>query len=166
MQFGTNERFYVGAVVIDCPAVVIHSDFDSQTSRCATDSGMTLPKQSLSPNHQRLGLSRFSLTRLLTVASVAIFAVVIGKAWTPPVHAAGEPTIVSVSVGENSACALLADTTVRCWGNNYNGELGDGTFIDKASPQVVPGLTGVTSLVMGARHVCAAITGGAVKCWG
>ena len=127
---------------------------------------MTLPKQSLSPNHHRIGLSRFSLTRLLTVASVAIFAVVIGKAWTPPVHAVGEPTIVSVSVGENSACALLADTTVRCWGSNYDGELGDGTFIDKASPQVVPGLTGVTSLAMGSRHVCAAITGGSVKCWG
>ena len=146
--------------------MVIHADFDLQTSRRGTDSGMSLSKHSLTPNHHRLGLSRFSLTRLLTVASVAIFAVVIGKAWTPPVHAAGEPTIVSVSVGENSACALLADTTVRCWGNNYNGELGDGTFIDKASPQVVPGLSGVTSLVMGARHVCAAITGGAVKCWG
>jgi len=121
---------------------------------------------SQSPIRRHLVVSRFSLYRLLVVASVAIFAVVVGKAWTPPVHATGEPTIASVSVGENSACALLADTTVRCWGSNYDGELGDGTFIDKASPQVVPGLTGVTSLAMGSRHVCAAITGGTVKCWG
>ena len=121
---------------------------------------------SQSPIRLRLVVSRFSLYRLLVVASVAIFAVVVGKAWTPPAHALGEPTIASVSVGENSACALLADTTVRCWGYNYDGGLGDGTFIDKASPQVVPGLTGVTSLAMGSRHVCAAITGGTVKCWG
>jgi hypothetical protein len=37
-------------------------------------------------------------------------------------------------------CALLADSSVRCWGQNNKGQLGDGTMIDSAIPVVVENL--------------------------
>jgi alpha-tubulin suppressor-like RCC1 family protein len=40
----------------------------------------------------------------------------------------GVSTAVSVSIGQNDhACALLSDRTVVCWGNNVDGQLGDGS---------------------------------------
>ena len=75
----------------------------------------------------------------------------------------------SVVVGALHMCVPLTDGTVKCWGANYGGQLGDGTlnFIDSSVPTAVSGLTNVTSLTVGAEHSCAAIAQlGAVKCWG
>jgi alpha-tubulin suppressor-like RCC1 family protein len=41
---------------------------------------------------------------------------------------------VEVSAGSQHTCALLADATVRCWGLNFDGELGDGTNMGRARP--------------------------------
>ena len=42
-----------------------------------------------------------------------------------PVAVAGLSGVTAIAAGIHT-CALLADTTVRCWGNNASGELGDG----------------------------------------
>ena len=65
-----------------------------------------------------------------------------------------------------STCALLADATLSCWGQNDYGVLGDGTRTTRGTPLVVPGLTGVVSAAMGDYNVCAARTDGTVRCWG
>jgi beta-lactam-binding protein with PASTA domain/alpha-tubulin suppressor-like RCC1 family protein len=44
-----------------------------------------------------------------------------------PVAVVGPTNVVSVSAGFMSACALTNSGAVWCWGNNSNGELGDGT---------------------------------------
>ena len=36
-------------------------------------------------------------------------------------------------------CALMSDEKVYCWGNNNDGEIGDGTYINRDSPVVVTG---------------------------
>ncbi|MEI6716714.1 MAG: hypothetical protein WCK87_03250, partial [Candidatus Saccharibacteria bacterium] len=70
-----------------------------------------------------------------------------------------------------SPCALIAGGTVKCWGPNANGELGNGTtsLYAHSAATVVPGLTGVTAIGGSYGSSCAVINGGAngtVKCWG
>ena len=74
-------------------------------------------------------------------------------------------TIVS---GEFQTCALLNDGSVRCWGQNYAGQLGRGKFDGSyATPGPVVGLAGrVIALAAGDDHMCAVIAGGAAQCWG
>ena len=47
---------------------------------------------------------------------------------------------ILVSTGFESSYALLPDLTVKAWGYNGNGRLGDGTATDRPSPTTVPGL--------------------------
>jgi alpha-tubulin suppressor-like RCC1 family protein len=70
------------------------------------------------------------------------------------------------SLGAAHTCALLADGTAKCWGNNYDGQLGDGTFIDKNTPVTVSGLTNAVAIAGGAAHTCALLSDGTAKCWG
>ncbi len=80
--------------------------------------------------------------------------------------------IRSVVTGNTHACALMEDTSVKCWGYNEYGQLGDGTTTNRPSPVDVlsaPGgaaLTGVTSLVTGNLHTCALMNNNTIKCWG
>jgi alpha-tubulin suppressor-like RCC1 family protein len=73
---------------------------------------------------------------------------------------------VDLSVGFASACALLADSTVRCWGANAYGQLGDGTFVDRTTAVTVLGLAGVAQVSHGGTTACAVMTLGGVQCWG
>ncbi len=52
----------------------------------------------------------------------------------------GSAAVVQVSVGDFHSCALLADGTVRCWGENADGQLGDGTTTVRQVATVVVGL--------------------------
>lgn len=45
-----------------------------------------------------------------------------------------------VAAGMTSACAVLRDGRVVCWGGNAQGQLGDGSQTDRVSPVVVDGL--------------------------
>jgi alpha-tubulin suppressor-like RCC1 family protein len=59
----------------------------------------------------------------------------------------------------------MVDGTVKCWGYNGYGQLGDGTTTQRTTP-VVAGVSSVTSTSTGAQHTCAAIADGTVQCWG
>jgi hypothetical protein len=53
-----------------------------------------------------------------------------------PTPVPGLSGVTSIGTGESHTCAVLSDTTVRCWGMNLEGGLGDGTLTD--SPVPVP----------------------------
>ncbi|GAC1352336.1 MAG: hypothetical protein NVSMB1_14200 [Polyangiales bacterium] len=67
---------------------------------------------------------------------------------------------------EKYTCVRLTDGTVKCWGSNEMGQLGDGTHTDRALPTTVSALTGVAEIAIGARHACARLSDGTAKCWG
>jgi hypothetical protein len=90
---------------------------------------------------------------------------------TPVSVALGRPA-TQVDVGENCnksgctfSCALLDDTSVRCWGGNFFGSIGNGTSNSLKNAPTSPGLTGVTQIATGGGFACALASGG-VKCWG
>lgn len=75
----------------------------------------------------------------------------------------GAATVVA---GDFHSCALLFDRTVRCWGWNGYGQLGDGSTTNRLTPVVVPGLTGVVAIAAGRYHTCAVLATGQARCWG
>jgi alpha-tubulin suppressor-like RCC1 family protein len=75
--------------------------------------------------------------------------------------------VVSITTGLNHSCALLANGTVKCWGNNVNGYLGVPTIASSKTPVTVTGLSGVSAIVGADEHSCALLAaGGTAKCWG
>lgn len=66
-------------------------------------------------------------------------------------------------------CAVLPDRTLRCWGNNHYGQVGDGTVSgrsDRAVDPRDPGLTQVRSVAGGNYHTCAIRDDRTLWCWG
>ena len=65
------------------------------------------------------------------------------------------------------ACALMADRTVRCWGRNVRGQVGDGTTNSPVTlPRPVSGMNGAVALSLGGYHSCALLQDATVQCWG
>ncbi len=78
-----------------------------------------------------------------------------------------------VSVGYEHACAITssgvdAAGTVKCWGTNTRGQLGDGTTTSSNAPvSVTTGIsTGVKAIAAGAYHTCAISSSDSLWCWG
>jgi hypothetical protein len=71
-----------------------------------------------------------------------------------------------VAAGAEHTCALLNDSSVKCWGGNANGQLGDGTQNQANMPVTVTGLPPAQAITAGGAHTCALLNDGSVRCWG
>ena len=74
--------------------------------------------------------------------------------------------VVAVAAGGSHSLTLLKDGTVRAWGLNRRGQLGDGTTINRHAPVVVSGVTGAVAIVAGSEISGALLGDGTVMTWG
>ncbi len=89
---------------------------------------------------------------------------------------ASEPTSPAagrLDAGKYHTCAILFDSTVRCWGYGGSGQLGYGntdTVGDDETPAsagpVNLGGHGAKAIAAGDYHTCALLDDGSVRCWG
>ncbi len=74
------------------------------------------------------------------------------------------------AAGGKHTCVLDTTDTIRCFGDNASGQLGDGSRgAARAKPEPVTraeGMLGIIEVVAGGAHTCARTLVGAVFCWG
>lgn len=96
--------------------------------------------------------------------------------YLPAVNLGTGRTARHLALGLWHSCAILDDSSVKCWGYNFSGELGQGdislrgTFANSMGDNITPinlgtGRTAV-SIASGPHHVCALLDDSSVKCWG
>lgn len=77
------------------------------------------------------------------------------------------PAFVSLTGGDYSqTCGVASDGRLYCWGDNSEGELGDGTTTRRLLPTPIGGTLRFTQASAGYGFTCAVAVGGAAWCWG
>ena len=72
---------------------------------------------------------------------------------TPTEPAPAQQTYTAIAAGSSHSCALRADGTITCWGNNWAG-------------QTDAPAGNYTAITNGNAHSCALRTDGTITCWG
>lgn len=71
-----------------------------------------------------------------------------------------------IAAGLNQSCALAVDGTAYCWGDNQEGQLGNGTTAGSATPVAVSGNLSFTAIAAGDVGTCGIAGTGLAYCWG
>jgi alpha-tubulin suppressor-like RCC1 family protein len=103
------------------------------------------------------------MLRYVQLVSTIAMLVVLGAG---AARAEALPKATAISAGGGHTCALLSDATVKCWGTNGRGQLGDGTHTRRLTAVAVRGLAGATSVSASWSMSCALLADGTAKCWG
>lgn len=97
---------------------------------------------------------------------------------SPPVQVQGLSSVVAISAGGSSGfqitpgnnnqftCAVKSAGTVHCWGDNFRGQIGNGSTSNSSVPVEATGVNGATAISTGYLHSCALVAAGKVRCWG
>ena len=73
---------------------------------------------------------------------------------------------MSLSPGIHSSCLVFAERTIKCWGENSSGQLGDGTVESSQSGVSVAGINSAVKVSVALTHACALLVTKEVACWG
>jgi alpha-tubulin suppressor-like RCC1 family protein len=90
---------------------------------------------------------------------------------TTPMAVSGGHVFVGVRAGTGYSCALTAAGAAYCWGDDFAGELGDGSRTERTAPVLVAG--GITFAALysykgnsALPRTCGIATTGSTYCWG
>ncbi|MBI2121661.1 MAG: DUF2341 domain-containing protein [Candidatus Sungbacteria bacterium] len=89
-----------------------------------------------------------------------------GTSKSSPVLVSGINDAIAIAAGWKHTCTLLSNGSVKCWGENSHGQLGDGTTVSKNTSISVIGIDDAVALIARGNHTCALLSNATVKCWG
>jgi alpha-tubulin suppressor-like RCC1 family protein len=88
-------------------------------------------------------------------------------------------TAVAIAAGKNHNCAILDNSSIKCWGANTSGQLGIGDTVNRGATTdgsdqmggnlpVVDLGSGRTArgIIAGDNQTCAILDNASIKCWG
>ena len=85
---------------------------------------------------------------------------------TPVVVGGLPPDVLALSARGGHTCATTANGRAYCWGYNRQGQLGDGTTVDRSTPVALASpINGISVVSAGGNHTCVLVQG-QVQCWG
>lgn len=112
-------------------------------------------------DHGQLGIGPLPVIRFRTRTPAAMTYVPF------PVPVTGLADVAAISAGSTHSLALLKDGTVRAWGENRWGQVGDGTTTKRDAPVPVPGVGKAVAIAAGGGGFSAALLAdGTVMTWG
>jgi alpha-tubulin suppressor-like RCC1 family protein len=83
-----------------------------------------------------------------------------------PVIVTGLEGVTALAAGDYHTCAVLRDGTVKCWGDNEYGQLGNDSTSNSNVPVAVAGIRNAIGIAAGMQHTCALLADETVSCWG
>lgn len=83
-----------------------------------------------------------------------------------PIRIPGLEGVTAVAAGAQHGLALIEDGTVRAWGYNVVGEVGDGTAVQRDAPVPVLGVRNAVAIGAGSGLSVALLADGTVMTWG
>jgi uncharacterized protein YjdB len=83
-----------------------------------------------------------------------------------PTRVTGSLAFSALSAGDRHTCGIATDSLTYCWGLNGNGQLGDGTTVERPTPQLVAGGQIFVAVAAGTGHTCGITGTGVAHCWG
>ena len=83
-----------------------------------------------------------------------------------PVGVIGISNAIAITAGDRYSCALHQTGNISCWGDNRDGQLGNGTNNYSSVPVKVKGIDDATAISAGVWSSCALHNDGNISCWG
>ena len=87
-----------------------------------------------------------------------------------PVQVLGITDATTITTGWEHSCALHGDGIISCWGDNEDGQLGNGTGGNEGKRSFVPvrvlDISNATAITAGREHSCALHQDTTISCWG
>jgi alpha-tubulin suppressor-like RCC1 family protein len=75
--------------------------------------------------------------------------------------------VSKLAVGGNTTCVIAtSDSSVACWGNGTNGQLGNGVDANAPTLQATKFISTAVQISVGVGHACARLADGSLRCWG
>jgi alpha-tubulin suppressor-like RCC1 family protein len=83
-----------------------------------------------------------------------------------PVPVVGRVRFSALSAGGSHTCGLAVDSTAYCWGDDFDGQLGNDSAPAAAAPVLVSGGHRFVAISAGSWHTCAIASDAIAYCWG